>query len=150
MRYASIIFGFSAIAILVAMQPTNANDGKKQIKATQTWSGKIGDDNPAKLTPKVGYLTNQKAFEELWKGWNLKDKAPMIDFTKDLVFVHVSLGGPNIPKASYTLDAKGDLKSLAIATLIAGPGFGYSIDVLPRDGIKSYMGKAIEEAKEKK
>jgi hypothetical protein len=150
MRYPMLILGFSLLALLLAMQSTSANDDKKQIKPTQKWSGKIGDDALAKFAPKVGYLTNQKALDDLWGGWQLKDKLPKVDFTKHIVFVQLALGGPNVPSASYTLDAKGNLTSVAISTLIGGPGFGYSIDVLPKDGVKTYMGKAIEEAKEKK
>ena len=76
-------------------------------------------------------------------------QSPAIDFAKQIVFVQLALGGPNIPSTSYTLDDKGNVTVLSRTTLIAGPGFGYSIDVLNRDGIKTYMGKPIEEPKEK-
>ena len=150
MRYPALIIGFSVLALLLALEPSVANDGKKPIKPTQSWSGKIGDDALSKLAPKAGYITNKKALDDLWAGWQLKDKLPTVDFTKEIVFVQLSLGGPNVPRPSYNLDAKGNLTALSISTLIGGPGFGYSIDAVPKDGIKTYMGKPIEVAKEKK
>lgn len=150
MRDPLFVIGLSVLAFLLAMQPSEANDGKKQIKPTQTVSGTIDDDALSKLAPKAGYFTDQKALEGLWAVWKLKGKTPAIDFTKQIVFVQLATGGPNVPRASYTLDAKGDLTALSISTLKGGPGFGYSIDVLPRDGIKTYMGKPIENGKEKK
>ena len=90
MRYPKLIVGFSLLALLLVWYPSNANDSKKQIKPTQTWSGKIGDDALSKAAPKGGYLTNQKALEELWTVWKLKNKPPEIDFTKQIVFVQLS------------------------------------------------------------
>lgn len=150
MRDPLFVIGLSLLAFLLAMQPSEAGDGKKKLKPTQTVIGKLSEDALSKLAPRSGYLTNQKALEELWTGWKLKDKTPMIDFTKQIVFVQLAIGGPNVPFPTYTLNANGDLTAISISTLIGGPGFGYSIDVLPRDGIKTYMGKPIENSKEKK
>ena len=96
-----------------------------------------------KEAPKNGYLTNQKDFEKLWKAWSIKGDAPNIDFTKQIAFVHLATG-PNLPSANYVLDSVGNLQAKVVQTLIGGPGFGYSVDVLDREGIKSYQGKAIE------
>lgn len=143
-------FAVSALVMLgftLVLQPLDAGD-KTPVKASQTWRGKIAEKEAAKLAPTAGFLTTQKAFEELWEGWKLKDKAPTINFEKEIVIVTVSSGGPNVPNTTFTL-TKGDLKVAAIQTLIAGPGFGYSIDVVPRDGIKTIQGKAISEEKKK-
>jgi hypothetical protein len=59
------------------------------------------------------------------------------------VFVQTCTG-PNLPRAFYALDAAGELKADNKHTLKGGPGFGYTIDVLERTGIKSYQGKALE------
>jgi hypothetical protein len=150
MRYFILVAGFAILALVLTMQPGVAQDGKKKVNATQKFPGKISDAALSKVAPKSGFLTEQKALDDLWTAWALKNKAPKVDFTKEIVIVQLALGGPNVPTATYTLDAKGNLTSVAITTLIAGPGFGYSIDVLPRDGIKSYMGKAIEDPKDKK
>src|SRR5262245_9066274 len=133
------------LAFAALLQPVDAQD-KKTIKPSQSWRGKNGDNDASKLAPAKGFFTDQKTFEELWTGWKLKDKAPTVDFEKNLVVVTLSLGGPNVPNTSFTL-TKGDVKVIAFSTLIAGPGFGYSIDVISRDGVKSIQGKAIDEAK---
>lgn len=144
MRTLLSIFAVAAIAMLAAFGTSDAGTAKKKVKIEQQWSGKLGDDALAKLAPKAGYFKDQKAFEELFAAWKLKDKAPAIDFAKQIVFVQLATGGPNVPRSSYTLDEKGDLRVMSISTLIGGPGFGYSIDVLNRVDIKTYQGKAIE------
>jgi hypothetical protein len=116
---------------------------KKKIKPTQRWAGKSADEDKKKAAPKTGYLTSQEAFEKLWEAWALKDKAPKIDFEKQIIFVHLA-GGPNNVSTTYTLDDKGNLKAVSLQTLIGGPGFGYGIDVLDRQGIKTYNGKPLE------
>lgn len=121
---------------------SRAGDEKKSLKPTQRWAGKINDDKKKEAAPKSGYLTKQEDLEKLWEAWGLKDKAPKLDFAKQMVFVNMS-SGPNAISTSYTL-TKGNLTAKSAQTLIAGPGFGYGIDVLDREGIKTYMGKPIE------
>jgi hypothetical protein len=146
MRYPAMILSFSALVLLLASQSSNANEGKKQIKPTQTWS-EIADDSVNKLAPKAGYLIDQKEVDKLWTDWGLGE-APAIDFTKEIVFVQIA-GGPNIPSVTYFLDAKGNLTVGVAQTLRDGPGFGFSIAVLPKNSIKTYNGKPIEETKDK-
>jgi hypothetical protein len=43
------------------------------------------------------------------------------------------------------VDDKGDLTILARATLVGGPGFGYTIGVISREGIKTVKGKPLVE-----
>ena len=133
------------LAFAFAMKSADAQD-KKPAKPSHTLLCQNGENDAAKLAPKAGFLTHQKTFEELWAGWKRKDKAHVVDTEKDVVVVKLSTGGPTVPNASFTL-TNGDVKVSAISTLIAGPGFGYSIDVLSRDGIKTIQGKAIDEAK---
>ena len=142
----SVIFlgGFALLALAFSLASGNAGEGKKTLKALQKWSGTMTDNELLKYAPKAGYLTNQKALDELWTAWKLADKAPTFDFTKQIVFVQLAPGGPNVPGTNYTLDDKGNLTAVSFSTLIGGPGFGYSIDMMFREGIKSYQGKKIE------
>ena len=66
----------------------------------------------------------------------------LLDFTKQIVFVQIA-SGPNGIGTSYTLK-DGDLTALSRQTLKAGPGFGFGLDVLDRDGIKTYNGKPLD------
>lgn len=150
MRSLFLIASVLMLIFVLATHPSDAGDAKKKtIKPTLQWSGKSGNDALAKLVPKVGYITVQKEFDALWAGWMLKDKAPLLDFDKQIVFIQLATGGPNVPRPTYSLDANGNLTVVSISTLIGGPGFGYSIDVLHRNGVKTYQGKAIVESKQK-
>jgi hypothetical protein len=149
MRSIFLFGSMSIITLAFGLHGTEAGDAKKQIKPTQQWSGKGAKDELAKLAPKAGYITDQKTLNALWADWMRQDKVPTPDFGKQIVFVQLATGGPNVPRPTYKLDNKGNLTVLSISTLIGGPGFGYSIDLLNREGIKTYQGKAIEEPKKK-
>jgi hypothetical protein len=120
-----------------------AGQEKKSLKPTQRWGGKSDDEDKKKAAPKSGYLTTQDSFEKLWTAWGVKGEAPKIDFTKQIVFVQFA-GGPNPPASSYSLDRKGNLTVEIKQTLLDGPGYGFGIDVLDREGIKTYNGKPLE------
>jgi hypothetical protein len=139
----AVTFGLTLAAMM-----TSATEAQEALKPVQHWGGLIKESGKRALAPKskvsgVGYLTNQDAFEKLFDAWGLKEKPPKIDFKKQIVFVQTS-DGPNLPKAFYTLDAAGKLTAAFKQTEKGGPGFGYSIDVLDRTGIKSYQGKPLE------
>ena len=137
----SMVVGASCLCMALATLG-DAGEGKKSVKASQKFSGKVADPKLGKHAPKSGVVPDQKSLEGMWTAWTVKGDVPKIDFNKDLVLVHMA-GGPNIPTASYTLE-KGDLKAKVLSTLIGGPGFGYSIEVLPREGVKTYQGKPLE------
>ena len=140
------ISSFSACVLLFAfaVYDSAAGDLKKNIKPTQRWGGVIGIQAKQSAAPKDGIVSTQEAFEKLWADWDLKGEAPKLDFAKQIVFVQIA-SGPNNISTGYTLNPNtGDLTALSRQTLKAGEGFGYGIDVLSRDGVKSYMGKAIK------
>jgi hypothetical protein len=143
MRQTTFILSLSLLALLLVVNQDDAGEGKKAVKPTQQWTAKVSDSTLRKFVPKNGYITNQDTFEVMWIGWRPKEKAPTIDFAKHLVLVHVA-SGPNIPGSSYTLDAEGNLRVKSVSTLIGGPGFGYTIDVIEKAGVKTYQGKPIE------
>lgn len=142
MRYS--ILGFCALLLFgFTVNLGAAGDEKKTLKPKQHWVGKIGEDKKKDAAPKNGYMTSQDAFEKLWNAWELKGKMPSLDFKKQIVFVQLA-GGPNNIETTYQLDRDGNLTAKSEQTLVAGPGFGYEIDVLDREGIKTYKGKPIE------
>lgn len=143
MRALNLLTACVLVAMLVALHGADAQEGNKPIKPAQRWTGKIGDKKLAAKAPKNGVIAEKKAFEDLWKAWRGEEKLPEVDFGKQIVFVHTA-GGPNVPSSNYTLDAEGNLKSNTLSTLIGGAGFGYSIDALNKEGIKTYQGKKIE------
>jgi hypothetical protein len=140
--------GFPMLAVTVGLMlqamTFDAANAQDALKPMQHWGGLIKESGKKSAAPTsksgVGYLSNQDAFEKLFDAWGLKEKPPKIDFKKKIVFVQTS-DGPNLPHAFYTIDADGKLTADFKQTEKGGPGFGYSIDVLDRAGIKSYQGK---------
>jgi hypothetical protein len=139
MRCALLVL--SGLCLLVG--PAVAADGP--VTPTNGWSGKFPDDKDLplmKLAPESGYITDAKAFEKLWKSWRPKDELPKVDFDKEIVFVGTTGCAANRISMSFGLK-DGDLTSRSISTLIGGPGFAYSIAVVPREGVKRINGKPI-------
>ncbi len=54
-----------------------------------------------------------------------------------------TVGGPNEVKLTPRVDADGNLTVKSQATLVGGPGFGYALGVVDRDGIKTIQGKPL-------
>lgn len=141
MRFA-IVAGSLALMFVMMSGAGRAQD-QTEVKPAQHWSGLVNDEAKQKAAPKSGVLTSQEAFGKLWTAWGVKGEAPMIDFKKQVVFVQIG-SGPNVPFTMYTLDKDGNLTAISKQTLKGGPGFGYSLDLLDRTGIKSYQGKPLE------
>ena len=113
----------------------------KPLKATNTWMGSIDDEKLAKDMPENGVITNAKDFEKLVKAWKVADKVPEVNFDKEIVLVARTEGSKLTLNAS--LDEKGDLKALGLATRDLLPGFRYVIISVPREGVKTVNGKDL-------
>jgi hypothetical protein len=138
-RQASIIAVL--FAALVAAAP-GEQPGAMPVKPIATWSGKIADMN---LQAKAGdgqVITDAAAFKALWAAWRPKEDPPNIDFASTFVLVGTG-SGPNGIGWQISLDPKGDLTHICMQTLIAGPGFCYSIAQISREGVKTVKGKAL-------
>jgi len=137
----------AAVVLLVALAglaPGQIDDKKgTPVKPTREWTGLVRDEAREKDRPKGSVVTEARALEALWKAWRLEDKLPAIDFAKEFVLVSTA-GGPNRPRVTARLDEKGNLQVSVVATLIGGPGFGYSIAVFQRKGITSVNGRPLE------
>src|SRR5262249_14012655 len=94
--------------------------------------------------PAKGYITEAKAFKQLWDDWKLVEKMPEIDFKKDVVIVETTRGS-NLRVAAMKLTDKGDLRVLAMPTLDMRPGFRYAVLIVPREGVKTINGKEFKE-----
>ena len=114
----------------------------KTVQPDRNWVAVLHDDTLKKMSPKTGLVTEKKAFEQLWKAWRKDEKVPEIDFKKQFVVVTLA-GGPNKPGVTATLD-EGNLKIQARQTLIGGKGFGYSIAVFKREGVKKVNGQELK------
>jgi hypothetical protein len=118
-------------------------------KAPREWLGNLKEDEPQKEAPtqindNVGYLTDAKAWEKLWKAWRGKEELPKVDFDKELVVV-VTVSGP-YPVVVGQEVKNGDLRLKANTgyAKVSGFGFGYYLAVVPRKDFKTINGKMVE------
>jgi hypothetical protein len=129
------------VALAALVLAPGAEAGPMPVKPLQEWKGRVKDKELRKLAPKVGYVIDSKELAKLWKAWEIKDKMPEIDGTKQLILVATApSSGLNL---RATLDDKGDLKVGAIATADLRPDFAYHIILLSREGVKTINGKPV-------
>jgi len=142
MRIRIVALGIAVVLIAIMTVPGQSGDEKKGFKPVMHFGGVVLDKEKMKLAPANGFVTKQEDLEKIWDGWSVKEKMPKLDFAKQLVLVHLA-SGPNLITTTYML-RDGDLTARSLQTLKAGPGFGFGIDVLNREGIKTYKGKPVE------
>ena len=131
-------FFLSAVMLLAAGA---AGAAPTPLKATDAWMGSIDDEKLAKEMPENGVITNAKDFEKLVKAWKVADKVPEVNFDKEIILVDKTGGSKLTLRAS--LDEKGDLKALGLATRDLRPGFRYVIISVPKEGVKTVNGKEL-------
>lgn len=129
---------FAAGLALALAAPASAEDKKEP--AGVNLSGSVENTDLAKEAPAGGVIASQKAYEKLATAWGIKD-APKVDFSKHLLAVATTRGSRLSLNAK--LDAKGDLKVVAISTRDLRPGFRYQIKSVSREGVKTVNGKEL-------
>lgn len=134
---------FIATGCLIAMLASSTFAAVPAVESTGTWSGKIKDEAARKLAPQTGFIADAATWKKLWTEWRPDSKLPAIDFSQELVLVG-TVPGPNLVVMQHTVDKKGNLKLSVSGTEIAGPGFGYSLMKIPRDGVKCINGHALK------
>jgi len=135
---ALLLFGTLSVSGLAAGEP---------VKPLNTWTGKPRSNELRKEAPEGGVIADKAKFEKLWKAWRGDEKVPAVDFDKNVIAVELA-NGPNVPMASFTLDERGDLNWRSFSTRVGGPGFGYAIAEVPREGVKTIKGKAVPKKEE--
>lgn len=117
----------------------------KEIKVLESWQGKSENDELQKAAPAGMFIADEGAWKELWQTWRGTEALPKVDFTKELMLV-ATASGPNTVGVSAKIDEKGNVSVVGFSTMMAGPGFGYAMIKVSREGIKSVEGKAVGEA----
>ena len=135
---ARALAALALVAVLSTPGPALAE--KRQVEPTRTWKGSVVDENrmPKEL-PLV--IDSGAKLQELWERWQIKEPLPQVDFSKELVLVATSRG--SILHLSPTLDDKGDLTDVGIASMDLRPGFRYVIATVSRAGVKTVNGKKL-------
>jgi hypothetical protein len=142
----SVIRLVTAGALLLALASA-AWAERKQVDPISEWGGRFNDTMLKKEAPKNGVITDAKAFAKLWKAWRKDEKLPKVDFTKEFVVVTLA-SGPNSALPEFTLEG-GHLKASDRQTLVGGDGFGYSLAVFSRKGVKKVNGRDLPKVKAK-
>jgi hypothetical protein len=103
---------------------------------TEQFTGYLAVSDFADVDSRHDFIVDPVAFAELWNEWNTTDDVPSVDFTQNIVVVSV-VPGPNQIMMQPTLDANRNLMLKAASTRMGGPGFSYSIQIIPSAGIES-------------
>lgn len=140
-------WGCVGVVLVIWAMATPTVPGQTLLKAKATFSGAIADNNlkhKQKEAPSRGYFAGPQEFAKVWASWKGKAEPPKIDFDQDLVLVATVDCAANRLGLSATLDPQtGDLRTAAIATEIAGPGFAWQMIVVPRANVKTVNGQPL-------
>ncbi|MEW4561849.1 hypothetical protein AB1K70_04945 [Bremerella sp. JC770] len=128
--------------LLAVVLFTLSVSGAFAAEPTELGKGKIADASLEKLAPKSGFITDAKTFAKLWKAWRPAEAVPEIDFRQDLVIVGLA-NGPNLVMFQPKLQENGDLTFVVASTRMGGPGFGYRLVKVSREGIERVNGTPI-------
>jgi hypothetical protein len=107
------------------------------VRPAVRWSGTIPDAEKEKAKPESGAITWGEPFAELWAAWELGGEAPHVNFESYFVVV---IAGPDVCSLAHLM-VNGEGNGSAVFKtwpVSERQGFGYSIGVFPRAGIKTY------------
>ena len=144
-RRGILLLAFASLGLIVS---NSAGQPRPEfIKPSQQWTGVIKDETLEDELAANGPIVDEAAWTRLWKAWRPDEDVPAVDFAENIVYAG-TVPGPNRTLFAAALDADGDLKITLGGTKIGGPGFGYVLAVLPREGIKTYRGEPLPAAAE--
>jgi hypothetical protein len=107
-----------------------------------TWAGQLKDEALRKLAPAAGFIADADAWKKLWTAWRPDEELPEVDFARDLILVG-TVPGPNLVMMRPTIDEHGDVKYVVGGAKIGGPGFGYKLIQISREGVKRVNGRPL-------
>ena len=134
----SWLVGLVAVAAVVLFT-SDALAQKNAVKPSKEWTGSVEDEKLAKGAPEC--ITSAKGLEKLWKAWKLPDKAPEVNFTKEIVVLTTTEGSKI--KLFAALDDKGNLMVGGLGTRDLRPGFRYVIATVSKEGVKTVNGREL-------
>ena len=124
--------------VLLALAPTFAAAQAQKLTPTKTWKGSVAEEALEKAVPKA--VVSQKALDALWASWSQTEKAPTVDFKKEIVVFTTSRG--SVVNLIVTKKEK-DLAVSGFGTRDLRPGFRFVMGSIPREGIETVNGEAL-------
>jgi hypothetical protein len=116
---------------------------KPPLEPLAQWAAVHSNGEARHAAPANEAITDCQAMTRLWRAWRSEDNLPVVDFDKEILLVLVGQG-PNIPGVIDLRVVAGNVTGRRYQTLIGGPGFGYRIIKVKREGIRSVFGQPIE------
>ncbi|MBA3315347.1 MAG: hypothetical protein H0T47_18925 [Planctomycetaceae bacterium] len=116
------------------------------MKPDRAWAGTLPNEALRAIAPAAKVVTDAKSFEKIWTAWRPGEDMPEIDFSKSIVVVG-TIDGPNRMFVGLNRD-EGHLRTQFGGTKIGGPGFGYILALVKRDGITAVDGKPLDTTSE--
>jgi hypothetical protein len=130
------------LMLCVAPPTILAQDG--QPKIIQRWQGIIKEEGGRKHIPADYFILEQKTFKKLWKAWRPDEKKPTVDFSKHLIVVVTDRLESFSPTLWFNKDGNLEIGfKTSVENNLPAPAFSYHILVVPREGIKTIQGKAV-------
>ena len=131
---------FIAMTLFLAIAPhVRAEDAPKP---TVDLFASVADEKLRAAAPENGVVATQKDWEALAKAWGI-EKAPKVDFTKELLIVGTWRGSQF--KLTPKVSDAGDLTILASGTKDLRPGCRYRIVSVYRSKVKTIAGKPLKD-----
>jgi hypothetical protein len=113
-----------------------------EIRPERTWGGVLPDVALRRVAPASRVITEERTFAAVWEAWRPGERRPPIDFTRSIVLVE-TMEGPNRMFIRLSDDGRGNVTTQSGGTLIGGPGFGYILAQVRREGIRTIDGRPL-------
>jgi hypothetical protein len=112
------------------------------LRPTANWVGTIPDPKLKAAAPEADHVVSDATtWAQLWLTWRGTEKLPEVNFKEEVLFVFTALG-PNIPALRLYVTGS-SVSGTVYRTLKGGPGFGYRIIKVPRQGLKTFFGQPL-------
>jgi hypothetical protein len=137
-----------AAAVITACclwNPTHmpAQEPHRRLEILQQWQGVSHNSELLQQGPEQPFILTSDEWQRVWKLWRPDEDVPKVDFDSDLVLV-ATIRGPNRLRGGAFLDQQGNVGLILSSTRVAGPGFGYLLLQVAREGIRSVNGKSLD------
>lgn len=135
----------AVIAVCFLWSPTHmpAQELHQRLDILQQWQGVSQNTELLKQGPEQPFIVDNKEWQRVWKLWRPDEDVPEVDFDSDLVLV-ATIRGPNRLRGGAFLDQQGNVGLILSSTRVGGPGFGYLLMRVARDGIRSVNRKPLD------
>lgn len=128
--------------VMLMLVTTHARLAAEPVVPNETWEGIVADVELKAAGPESGFIGDEPSWKTLWTRWCPNEALPAVDFDRSLVLVGTT-PGPNRVLLSPTIDARGNLRVAIAGTERGGPGFGYTLALVDREGVVSVDGNQV-------